>query len=77
MQAETEMRAPDFRMITITNSGYPVVSPWLNIANAAMKQMRAFLIEFGMTPSSRSRVSVPADDEGDPYENFRRAKGDQ
>lgn len=31
-------------------------SPYLAIANKALEQMRAFLVEFGMTPSSRSRV---------------------
>lgn len=36
-------------------------NPYLAVANRAMKQMRDFLTEFGMTPSSRSRVlsSVP------------------
>jgi P27 family predicted phage terminase small subunit len=32
-------------------------NPYLAVANRAMKQMRDFLTEFGMTPSSRSRVS--------------------
>jgi P27 family predicted phage terminase small subunit len=32
-------------------------NPFLAVANRAMKQMRDFLTEFGMTPSSRSRVS--------------------
>jgi P27 family predicted phage terminase small subunit len=33
-------------------------NPYLAVANRAMKQMRDFLTEFGMTPSSRSRVSA-------------------
>lgn len=32
-------------------------NPYLVVANRAMKPMRDFLTEFGMTPSSRSRVS--------------------
>jgi P27 family predicted phage terminase small subunit len=32
-------------------------NPYLAVANRAMKQMRDFLTEFGMTPSSRNRVS--------------------
>ena len=36
----------------------PVISPYVKIAHHAMGQMRAFLIEFGMTPSSRARVQV-------------------
>lgn len=75
VQAETEMRSEAFRMITTTDNGYPVVSPWLNVANAAMKQMLRFLTEFGMTPSSRSRVTVAAPEEADPYEEFLHRKG--
>lgn len=37
---------------------FPVQSPYLAIANKAMEQMLKVLIEFGMTPSSRSRVTV-------------------
>jgi P27 family predicted phage terminase small subunit len=32
-------------------------NPWLDVSNRALKQMHQFLVEFGMTPSSRSRVS--------------------
>ncbi len=37
-------------------SGYQVQSPHWTIANSALKQMKVFLVEFGMTPSSRSRI---------------------
>jgi P27 family predicted phage terminase small subunit len=37
---------------------WPVVSPYLAIANQALKQMQSFLNEFGMTPASRIRVEV-------------------
>jgi P27 family predicted phage terminase small subunit len=42
----------------------PVISPYVKIAHQAMAHMRAFLVEFGMTPSSRGRVQVrpPASD---------------
>src|SRR3972149_9191524 len=36
-------------------SGYPIASPYLSIANKAMDQMARVLVEFGMSPSSRSR----------------------
>jgi P27 family predicted phage terminase small subunit len=41
-------------------------NPYLAVANRTMKQMRDFLTEFGMTPSSRSRMSsgmTPVQDE--------------
>lgn len=59
IEAEEAMRADDHQMIVYTDKGYPVVSPWLGIAERAMKQMRTFLTEFGMTPSSRSRLTGP------------------
>lgn len=37
-------------------SGYPVQSPYVSIANKTMSEMRKWLIEFGMTPSSRVRI---------------------
>lgn len=35
----------------------PIMSPWLLTANSLRKQLREFLAEFGLTPSSRSRVA--------------------
>lgn len=75
VQAEDEMRKVDFRMITTTDSGYPVVSPWMGIATTAMKQMKTFLTEFGMTPSSRSKVTRTVEPEADPYEEYLRQEG--
>ena len=46
--------------------GFPVQSPYLAVANRAMEQMRSLLSEFGMSPASRTKVSVepiPEDDE--------------
>jgi P27 family predicted phage terminase small subunit len=50
-------------------------SPWIGIAKGANEEMRKFLIEFGMTPSSRSRVEA-AEMEQLPLANilFRDAK---
>ena len=36
----------------------PIISPYVKIAHNAMSQMRALLVEFGMTPSSRVRIQV-------------------
>lgn len=56
-----------FGPIVKAPSGYPVQSPFLQIANKSFDQMTKMLVEFGMTPSSRSRVAGagPADDEDD------------
>ena len=42
----------------MVDTGELVVNPLLWVANRAMEQMRQFLTEFGMTPSSRSRIVV-------------------
>lgn len=36
--------------------GLPIVSPWFGIANKLQMQAAKLLIEFGLTPSSRTRV---------------------
>lgn len=45
-------------MVRTKNSTFPVPSPYLPIANRAFDQMKQMINEFGMTPSSRTRVSV-------------------
>ena len=42
-----------------TTNGNVIQNPLVGIANKAMELMLRFAAEFGMTPSSRSRVSVP------------------
>ena len=50
--------------------GFPMQSPYLAIANKAMEQMQRMLVEFGMTPSSRSRIHVSPQGAVDPREAF-------
>lgn len=51
--------------------GFPMKSPYLTVADQAMESMRKFLVEFGLTPSSRSRIRVEtkksAEDEFDAF----------
>ena len=44
--------------VVMSPNGFPVPSPFLAVANRAMKQIKEFLAEFGMSPSSRTRVTV-------------------
>jgi P27 family predicted phage terminase small subunit len=50
--------------------GYPMLSPYYTVANQSLSQMRTYLTEFGMTPSSRSRTSVRTGETADPLEDF-------
>jgi P27 family predicted phage terminase small subunit len=45
-------------------------NPAVTISETAMKIMKAFLVEFGMTPSSRSRVRIEKPVEEDPMDAF-------
>ena len=56
-------RVAKFGSVVKAPSGFPVQSPYLAIANKAWDQMMKALVEFGMTPSSRSRVSVNGTEE--------------
>jgi len=39
--------------------GFPMKSPYLTVADQAMESMRKLMVEFGLTPSSRSRIKLP------------------
>jgi P27 family predicted phage terminase small subunit len=57
-------------------SGYPMTNPYIGIANSALDLMRKFLIEFGMTPASRSRIHVEsAGGDADPFAAFMASIG--
>lgn len=68
VEAEDQIR--EHGMVIVGSKGSLVRSPYLMIANKAMEQMRQLLIEFGMTPSSRSRVTITPADQGDAAERF-------
>lgn len=45
-------------IVRAPNTGFPMQSPILAIANRAMEQLQHALIEFGMSPASRAKVSA-------------------
>ena len=51
--------------VVMAKSGFPAQSPYMAIANKAFEQMRTILVEFGMTPSSRTRVGTVKSAEGE------------
>ena len=42
--------------------------PWLWVRNQAMQQMHKFLVEFGLTPMSRSRLDLRTPKTGDDHD---------
>jgi P27 family predicted phage terminase small subunit len=56
---QATQRLRQFGLVVKTkDTEMPIISPYVKIAHHAMAQMRAFLVEFGMTPSARARVQV-------------------
>lgn len=51
--------------VIISDKGGMYQNPWLAIKKRSMEQVVKFGAEFGMTPSSRSRIKVDAPDEED------------
>lgn len=45
-------------MLIKAQSGFPMQSPYLQIANKAQAEIRKWLVEFGMTPSSRTGLKT-------------------
>jgi P27 family predicted phage terminase small subunit len=70
-EAEEEIR----RTGTVIKStkGQPMVIPFLKVANIAWQQWTRMLTEFGMSPSSRSRVTVADAAKADHSRNSSRA----
>lgn len=56
--------------VHMTDSGYRHASPWVNIRNQALGQMKQLWAVFGMTPGDRSRIEMPAGEDDDPFEAF-------
>jgi P27 family predicted phage terminase small subunit len=58
--AESETNIQKFGTVIKTQNGNAIQNPYVGVANRALDLMHKFEIEFGMTPSSRSRLSVVA-----------------
>jgi len=57
-------------MVTKTSNGNLVQNPYLAIVNKQTNIMQKIAAEFGMTPSSRSRLDVKPNAGNDPFEDF-------
>lgn len=55
---EAEEKLLKTGLVVKTTNGNPINSPFLNIASSAMRDCHKFLSEFGMTPSSRTKIKT-------------------
>lgn len=67
---DTEKLIMKHGMLMKTESGYIQQSPYISMANQYMKEMRRFLSEFGMTPSSRSNIKLSEPILRDEFEDY-------
>src|SRR5688572_8892567 len=58
VQAEAQV-AKYGTIVKSPEKGFPMKSPYLTVADQALEAMRKLMVEFGLTPSSRSRIRVP------------------
>ena len=74
-QAEKKVAKHGF-IVMSPDKKFPLKSPYLCVAESAMEAMRKMLGEFGLTPTSRARLQVPAvPDALDEFERFRARRG--
>lgn len=57
--AEATEAIQKFGTMVKSPTGYPMQSPYISIANRQAEIMMRIASEFGFTPASRSRISVP------------------
>jgi P27 family predicted phage terminase small subunit len=71
---DVEKEIQEHGTIELSEKGVPFISPRVNLSSMMMKQMRSYLSEFGMTPSSRTRLNVDKPTEEDEFDTFLKAK---
>jgi P27 family predicted phage terminase small subunit len=59
MWAESMEQIQKYGTMVKSQSGFPIQSPYLAIANRQAEIMMRIASEFGFTPASRSRISAP------------------
>ena len=57
LQAE-EMVKKFGLIVKSPDKGFPMTSPYLHVANSSLEQLRKLAVEFGLSPSSRSRIRI-------------------
>jgi P27 family predicted phage terminase small subunit len=61
--AEAMVQIQKYGTMVKSPTGYPMQSPYLGLANRQAELMMRIASEFGFTPASRSRISVPPPDQ--------------
>lgn len=57
-------------LLKALNENYEQQNPAITIAHKYLDKIKSFCAEFGMTPSSRARMSIPGKKDEDEFEEF-------
>lgn len=70
---EAEKALKQEGLTVTTPNGHVQKSPWLTIADKALDQLRKYIVEFGLSPASRTKVSAqPKEDTEEDFFAIRR-----
>lgn len=61
---EGQRHLDDDGEVLTTDKGYKYVNPWVTVRNKAIEQMHKFGAEFGLSPSSRTRIKMESNEKG-------------
>lgn len=71
---EAEKYLSDNDSVMVTDKGYMQQVPQVGMSQKYLKLCQSFMIEFGLTPSARGRMSFPGEDKSDVMENLLSTK---
>ena len=68
---DAEAKVKEFGTIVKSpEKNFPMTSPYLHVANSSMEQLRKLAVEFGLSPSSRSRIRIGDERAGSELDDF-------
>lgn len=57
-------------VVSVSDKGNEYLNPWVGVRSKSLELMHKFAAEFGMTPASRSRISVKPKEDEDEFDSF-------
>ncbi len=71
---ESNEKLDEYGPVIKTKTGHPALSPYFKISQKYLDQLLVILREFGMTPSSRTRIHTNSDKPDDDYEAWQKKR---
>lgn len=71
---ESNEKLDEYGPVIKTKAGHPALSPYFKISQKYLDQLLTILREFGMTPSSRTKIHASSDKPDDDYEAWQKKR---